>query len=85
MSEDQVLLWLCVLGLGISCVASTGTRALSDFPSHDLEELCRKRNRMERFREVLSRYRRVSIASELVSLLAVLVVTVAAVILGSQL
>jgi len=85
VSEDQVLLWLCVLGLGISCVASTGTRALSDFPSHDLEELCRKRNRMGRFREVLSRYRRVSIASELVSLLAVLVVTVAAVILGSQL
>ncbi len=80
-----MLLWLCVLGLGISCIASTGTRALSDFPSHDLEELCRKRNRMGRFREVLSRYRRVSIASELVSLLAVLVVTVAAVILGSQL
>ncbi len=84
MSEDQVLLWLCVVGLGIACVASTGTRALSDFPSHDLEELCRKRNRMERFREVLSRYRRVSIATELVSLLAVLVVAVAVVILGSQ-
>lgn len=85
MSEDELLLWLSVLGLGVACIASTGTRALSDFPRHDLEELCRKRSRMERLREVLAHYRRASIASELVSILAILFVAVAVVIILRQL
>ena len=85
MTEDQLLLWLSVLGLSVACVASTGTRALSDFPSHDLEDICRKRNRMERIREVFAHYRRASIASELVAILAILfVVVTATVVLGHR-
>ncbi|MGQ9503286.1 MAG: hemolysin family protein [Thermogutta sp.] len=85
MVEDQLSLWLSLLGLGVACVASTGTRALSDFPSHDLEDLCRKRNRMERMKEVFAHYRRASIASELVAIVAVLfVVATAALNLGQS-
>lgn len=69
------MLWFISLaGLVLACVASTGARALSDFSRHDLEELCRKRNRPERLSLVLRSYRRASIAAELAEILLVILV-----------
>lgn len=67
--------WLVsAVGLVLACVASTGARALSDYSHHDLEELCRKRNRAERLKAVLHTYRRASIAAELVEIVLVFLV-----------
>lgn len=69
--------WLVsAVGLILACVASTGARALSDYSHHDLEELCQKRNRVERLKAVLHNYRRASIAAELVEIILVFLVIV---------
>lgn len=55
-------------------MASTGTRALSDYSRHDLEELCRRRNQPDRLRAVLQGYRKASIAAELLEVLLLILV-----------
>ncbi len=75
-------LWWFVsaVGLVLACMASIGTRALSDYSRHDLEELCRRRKQPERLRAVLQGYRKASIAAELLEvLLLVLVVALNAI------
>lgn len=80
MGEDQLLSGIEIVSLLLACIASTGTRALSDFSAHDLEELCRKRNHMERLREVFQHYRRTSIAAELCEVLMLIVVVASVVV-----
>ncbi len=48
-----LLLLLALLGLLISALASVGVRVVRDFSRHELEEICQRRNQMDRFGEIL--------------------------------
>lgn len=50
-------------------VANLGARSLREFSRHDLEEICRRRGRAERFTEILQRHDRVGLAAEILTML----------------
>lgn len=61
----DALLWLALASAAFSCVAAIGARALREFSRHDLQELCQRHDRLDRFSEVLRAHDRVALAVEI--------------------
>lgn len=64
MTPDA-LLWLALSSAAFTCVAAIGARALRDFSRHDLQELCHRRERLDRFSEILRTHDRVALAVDI--------------------
>jgi CBS domain containing-hemolysin-like protein len=63
------LLWTGIATLVAAIVANLGARSLREFSRHDLEEICRRRGKPERFTEVLQDHERVGLAAEILTVL----------------
>jgi CBS domain containing-hemolysin-like protein len=56
--------WLAVAGLAVATAAACGAKVLHHFSRHELEEYCRRRQRRDRFREILDHHEYVAVAAE---------------------
>jgi CBS domain containing-hemolysin-like protein len=63
------LLWTALGTLIAAIIANLGARALREFSRHDLEEICRRRGKPDRFSEVLQEHERVGLAAEILTVL----------------
>lgn len=78
MNQSE-LFWTAVAAFLGTAIANLGYRTLRDFSRHDLEEIGRRRNRPERFGEILRHHEAVALGVEiLAALLAALAVTAGA-------
>ena len=51
--STEGLLWIMIGSLLVTCFTSIGARALRHFSRHDLEDICTRRNALDRFGEIL--------------------------------
>jgi CBS domain containing-hemolysin-like protein len=65
-----MLLWISVGGLVATGLVSLGYRALREFSRRDLEEICRRRRKPERFGDILRQHDDVALGVEIVGNLA---------------
>jgi CBS domain containing-hemolysin-like protein len=49
------LLWISAAALGLNCLAATSAQALAEFSPADLEDMCRKRSKLDRLGHILRR------------------------------
>jgi CBS domain containing-hemolysin-like protein len=63
------LFWTSVATMVAAILANLGARSLREFSRHDLEEICRRRGKPERFSEVLQSHERASLAAEILTVL----------------
>jgi CBS domain containing-hemolysin-like protein len=68
--------WIFLGGLAALVVAGLGIRSLRTFSRHDLEEICRRRGRPERFSQVLRWHESVALGIEMLAVLATSVTVV---------
>ena len=73
----ETLFWMAVVGLIVIGWAATGAKSLSSFSRHDLNEICRRRNRDERLGAILRRHDRAKLAAETLQVVATAVVVLA--------
>ncbi|TWT65914.1 Magnesium and cobalt efflux protein CorC [Posidoniimonas polymericola] len=64
MSPDA-LLWLAVISAVLTCLGAIGARTLREFSRHDLQELCQRSDRLDRFSEILKAHDRNALAAEI--------------------
>ncbi|MDZ4659060.1 MAG: hemolysin family protein [Bythopirellula sp.] len=73
------LMWTGIATLVAAIVANLGARSLRDFSRHDLEEICRRRGKPDRFSEILQGHERVGLGAEILTVLlaafAVVIIT----------
>ena len=63
------LFWTSLLSLIATALASLGARALRDFSRHDLEDICRRKGRPERFSQVLRLHETIALGIEMLAIL----------------
>ncbi len=71
------LFWLTLASLVVASLASIGVRALRNFSRHDLEEVCRRGGKPERFGQVLRLHTQVALGIEMLGSLTTTLATVA--------
>ena len=74
MSGDM-LLWLSFACLAFTCLASIGSRALRDFSRSELQEVCERNKRLERFSEILRSHETVALGIEMLGSIATAIFT----------
>ncbi len=62
---------LTFIGLAVAGLASVGSKILHEFPSHELEEYCERRQREDRFGEILDGHEQVAIGAESLNVVGV--------------
>src|SRR5262245_45696719 len=77
-SVSSMWLWGLFAGVVASGLVALGARALRDFSRHELEEICRRRNRLDRLGDILRRHDDVGLAVEMLRLVCVAAVALAA-------
>lgn len=63
--SQSALFWIACGSLFASCLAAIGARALRAFSRTDLQEICQKRDRLDRFGEVLRLHEATALGVEL--------------------
>ncbi|NLS94889.1 MAG: HlyC/CorC family transporter [Planctomycetaceae bacterium] len=58
------MFWFAVAAMFATCFAAIGTRSLTGFSRHELEEICRRRGVPERLGEILKHHDRFALAAE---------------------
>ncbi len=76
MSADA-LFWLAIASLAVTCLATIGARTLADFSRHELEEICRRRNSLERLGRILRGHDHAALAAETLQRIATSVLVAA--------
>lgn len=59
------LLWLSAASALFTCLAAIGARAAREFSRHDLQEICQRRDDLDRFSEILHGHDRIALAIEM--------------------
>lgn len=59
-----LMFWFAVAAMLVTCFAAIGTRSLTGFSRHDLEEVCRRRKTPDRLGEILKQHDRIALAAE---------------------
>lgn len=70
MIHDDILLWISAAALVSTGLISLGYRALREFSRRDLEEICRRRGKPDRFGEILQEHDDVALGVEVIGNLA---------------
>lgn len=65
----SIVLTIGMFGLVLTCVAAVAADSLAEFSRAELEEICRRRNNLDRLGEVLRRYRAAGLAAETLQVL----------------
>lgn len=65
--NETSLLWTACLSLAATCLASIGARALRTFSRTDLQEICDKGDRLDRFGEILRSHETTALGIELLA------------------
>jgi CBS domain containing-hemolysin-like protein len=65
----SLIVSLGALGLILTCLAAIGADSLAEFSRAELEDICRRRNNLDRLGEVLRRYRAAGFAAETLQVL----------------
>jgi CBS domain containing-hemolysin-like protein len=72
-------MWSGIATLVAAILANLGARSLREFSRHDLEEICRRRGKPDRFSKVLQEHERVGLGAEILTVLlaafAVVIIT----------
>lgn len=63
------LVWLGLSSALLTCLAAIGARSLRDFSRHDLQEICERQGKLDRFSEILKRHDRTALAIEMLVVL----------------
>lgn len=69
MNGDS-LMWLSLGSLAFTCLASIGARALRDFSRTDLQEVCQRNLKLERFSEILRSHEGIALGVEMLGSIA---------------
>jgi CBS domain containing-hemolysin-like protein len=72
-----VLLTLALVGLTVTALSAAAALALSEFPVHELEELCRRRHREKLFGEILDREEQATLGAQSLQVVGTVVFLVA--------
>ena len=75
--NDTALFWVSICGLAATGIASLCVFALRNFSRHDLEEICRRRGRSERFSQVLRLHETVALGIEMLAILFAVLAVIA--------
>ncbi|MBX3434412.1 MAG: HlyC/CorC family transporter [Pirellulales bacterium] len=67
--NPSTLFWICLSSLLASAAANFAYRALNNYSRHELEEVCRRRGRPQRFSEILELDDRVALGTEMIAAL----------------
>lgn len=65
MVNADALLWIALVSLLISTLASIGARVLREFSRHQLQEICEQRQQLDRFGDVVRHHDEAALAAEL--------------------
>ncbi len=74
----HVVFWLAVAGLVLTCLAAMGARSLAEFSRHELEEICERRDALNRLGQILKRHDQAGLAAETLQVIATAVLITAA-------
>jgi len=66
----DVVFWLAVAGLVLTCLAATGARSLAEFSRHELEEICRRRDAIPLLGQILRQHDQAGLAAETLQVIA---------------
>jgi CBS domain containing-hemolysin-like protein len=69
--NGDALLWLSIVSVLASCLAATAARALRDFSRHDLQAICERRQKLDRFGDIVRTHEQVALSVEMLVVLAV--------------
>jgi len=72
--NPDLLLWLSVAGMVVTCIAAIGARSLGEFAPHELKEICRRRRSSDRLGQILRHREQVALAAETLQVVATAVV-----------
>jgi CBS domain containing-hemolysin-like protein len=75
----DALFWIAIVSGLAASLASLAARSLHNFSRRDLEELCERRQRLDRFEDILHHHERMALGAEM---LAVLLLTLALICAG---
>jgi len=73
----DVLHWIALTGLVASALAAIGARALREFSRHRLQEICERRQQLDRFGEIVRRHEDVALGVEMLSIAATVLFAIA--------
>ena len=59
-----LMFWFAIAAMLVTCFAAIGTRSLTGFSRHELEEVCRRGGTPERLGEILKQHDRFALAAE---------------------
>jgi CBS domain containing-hemolysin-like protein len=62
----EILFWITIVSMLASCLAAIAARSLHEFSRHDLEEIAQRREKPERFADILRFHDRVALGVEMV-------------------
>src|SRR5262245_29945487 len=71
----DVLFWLAMAATFASCLGAIGARALREFSRHELQELCQRRQKLDRFGEIVRSHDQVALGVEMFVVVMVAVAT----------
>ena len=73
----DVLHWFAIAALMASTLAAIGARALREFSRHQLQEICERRQQLERFGEIVRHHEDVALGVEMLAAMATVLFAVA--------
>jgi CBS domain containing-hemolysin-like protein len=76
--SPDVVFWLAVAGLVLTCLAGVGARSLAEFSRHELAEICRRRNALDRLGQIIRRHDQAGLAAETLQVIAAVAVIASA-------
>jgi CBS domain containing-hemolysin-like protein len=65
----DALFWIAVASAVAASLASLAVRSLRDFSRRDLEDLCERRQRLDRFEDILHHHERMALSAEMLAML----------------
>jgi CBS domain containing-hemolysin-like protein len=63
----DALFWIAIGTAAAACIASVAARSLREFSRRELEEICERRQRLERFEDILHHHERMAISTEMLA------------------
>jgi hypothetical protein len=63
----DALFWIAIGTAAAACIASVAARSLREFSRRELEEICERRQRLERFEDILHHHERMAISAEMLA------------------